>query len=737
MHVMLPARVLSKLIQVIGHVSSNREDIFRMAASQVLELFEVDACFFGVPDNDGMRVAGAKATDPEMETWLTGRRFDMPCAAYRDGMMICVNDTREDETCRDGLLRGWAGCHLCLPLTVRGERVGSMTVAARASHVFTNEEIDLYLAVAALVAIAVQNANLYAVAESQAHELRDQVREKTRSISAVSRISEGINAANSRKEVEAAIAEEIGIVTSCRTVTLALLEGEDLTVSVTRGKPEGITSGDKVALADTVLAGLAPAGKARVHTGKPNASAACLVGTDARSFAVIPLMAGSRLIGSLNLARKISPPFKHSDLPNLTQVAGQIVAALTRIDTFERERDAASELKTLYEASSALTSTVRLRDTLRIICGQLAVATHSSACLLFELEGGMSRLVASYGNSVERVHTSLRVALPSDIVSSISAASVYDPEKWSGPAGGWLNALASHLGENIILAPVMDREQPIAMAIVARHRAPYSSADLRISSAIAGQAAIAIQASQVYEHERSIAEAFQRNLLPPPDYRKSGLCIASRYQAALEEAEVGGDFYEIIEVGDHMVGIAVGDISGKGLSAATQAASIKYMLDAYALQDPSPAAALGRLNYAACHCLGESFATLFYGLVDLEKRTLTYANAGHELPVMISNGIPGESLQVTGPALAIFPDAIYCNQVIDMGDKDLVLCYTDGITEARSGNGLWGYEGLVEALQRCPSPEPRTVVDHVYESALEYSRGCLADDVILLAITNE
>jgi GAF domain-containing protein len=733
MHLPLPARVLSKLIQVIGHVSSSKEDIFRLAATQVLDLFEIDACFFGMPEGDEMRVAGAKAIDPEMETWLTGRRFNMPCAAYRDGMMMCVNDAREDETCNDGLLQGWAGSHLCLPLTVRGERLGSMTVAARAAHVFTNEEIDLYLAVAALVAIAVQNTYLYSESEQQAHELRVQVREKTRSISAVSRISQKINAANSRKEVETALAEEIGSVAPCSTVTLALLEADQLVVSIIKGTPAGISDGDRVQLAETVLQSMAGNGKARVHTGKAGPEAVRMVGQDARSFVVVPLMAGQRFIGALNIARKSKLPFKHSDLPNLTQIGGQIVAALTRIDMFERERDAALELKTLYQASNALTSTVRLRDTLRIICGQLATATNSSACLFFELDGATSRLAASHGNTIDRVHTSLRVALPSEL-RHVYEAAVYKPEGWSESARGWLNSLASHLGEHILLAPVMDRDQPIAIAVVARHRIPYSSADLRMSSAIAGQAAVAIQASQVYEHERSIAEAFQRNLLPPPDYRKSNLRIASRYQAALDEAEVGGDFYDIVEVDNNLIGIAVGDISGKGLSAATQAASIKYMLDAYALQDPDPAATLERLNYAASQSLGDSFATLFYGLVNLEKQTLTYANAGHELPVLLSSGVCLDPLDVTGPALALFPNATYSNKTIHMSDNDIVLCYTDGITEARSGQDLWGYEGLVEALQRCPSCEPRTVVDHVFDSALEFSRGRLADDVILLAI---
>jgi serine phosphatase RsbU (regulator of sigma subunit) len=97
-------------------------------------------------------------------------------------------------------------------------------------------------------------------------------------------------------------------------------------------------------------------------------------------------------------------------------------------------------------------------------------------------------------------------------------------------------------------------------------------------------------------------------------------------------------------------------------------------------------------------------------------------------------GKPAEPLQVTGPALAIDPEADYQNLTVGLGENDLVLCYADGITEARRDAGLWGYEGVLEALLDCPSFEPRAIVDHVYERALEYSRGRMADGVALLAL---
>ncbi|MDO8682756.1 MAG: SpoIIE family protein phosphatase [Armatimonadota bacterium] len=738
MHLPLPARVLSKLIQVIGYVSSSREDIFEIAAGQILELFDVDACLFAIAEKDGTRLAAVTSKDPKVRLSIMGKGCPGPCRTLKTGILNAIEDSSVDPGCPEGLVSNWAGSHMCIPLTIRGERLGVMTVAAKSTHFFTPEEIDLYLAVASLVAIAVQNAEMYSISESHAAEMREQVREKTRIIRAINHISERINASVSREQVFEAVKNEISDVIACDRVTIALTDAEDrVDVSLVCGLWGASKTSRDIPLADTVLAELAKTGKARMQNGDPPPAAACLVGCDARSYAVAPLMVGNRMLGSLNFARTSGPNLKHSELPNLAQIAGQVAAALRRIELFEREKNAVEELETLYDASQALTSTVRLRDTLKIIGRQLAIATGSESSLLFKNESGRWSLVASHGGSVDRVHPSLRVALPAEVVNAAITAKSYAQANQSEIATGWLKTLADHLGPNIMLAPIRERDNIMALAVVARAGAPYNEADLRIATAIAGQAAVAIQASQVYEHERTIAEAFQKSLLPPPDYRRSGLCVASRYQAALEEAEVGGDFFDIIEIDDSRVGIAIGDISGKGLVAATQAAATKYMLEAYALEDPSPSQVLSRLNNAACMSMNETFVTLFYGVVDSADGTLIYANAGHEMPIRIKDGIPADPLDVTGPALAVYPNAQYGIQTIEMGERDLVLCYTDGITEARRGKGIWGYEGLVRALKQCHAVEPRAVVDHVFERALEYSRGRLADDVILLAMSHQ
>lgn len=738
MHLPLPARVLSKLIQVIGYVSSSRDDIFAIAAKQILDMFDVDACVFAVEDDQGNRCTSITSKDPELQKELEGSGCTGHCAALKDGLMMCIEDSQREMGCSGGLVNDHSSSHLCIPLAVRGQRMGVMTVAARKPHVFSPEEIDLYLAVGSLVAIAVQNAEHHSVTERHAEELRVEVHEQTRIIRAINVVSERINAASTRTQVVQALETGLPGIVHCDWATLAQVDDAGfVSVAVVYGAVDETEFRLKTRIDETVLHELGKTGKARVQTGAPPPKAACLVGSSATSYAIAPLVVEDRVLGCLSIASCSGSNLTHSVIPQLSQIAGQVAAALSRIELFERERIAKAELETLYRASRALTSTVMLRDTYRIIARQLSAATSSDACLLFAVENGASMLVASHGGSIERTHPSLRVALPQDLFNSTLSAKVWRPMDGTGVISGWLASLASHLGPNVMLAPIRDRDSAIAMAILARSGRSYGEAELRLATLLAGQAAVAIQASQTYEHERTIAEAFQKNLLPPPDYRRVGLSVASKYQAALDEAEVGGDFYDIIEIDDSHVGIAVGDISGKGLSAAIQAAATKYMLEAYALEDPEPGIVLARLNAATCRSGGERFVTLFYALIDLERGVLTYANAGHELPMHIKQGELADPLEVTGPALSLFDEATYGERTLRMGSGDLVLCYTDGITEARSGHDLWGYEGLSGAIRQCASIEPRIVVEHVYERALEYANGRLADDAVLLAMCQD
>ena len=119
--------------------------------------------------------------------------------------------------------------------------------------------------------------------------------------------------------------------------------------------------------------------------------------------------------------------------------------------------------------------------------------------------------------------------------------------------------------------------------------------------------------------------------------------------------EVGGDFYDVIDFGDDKVGIVIGDVSGKGIRAAVHTAEAKYMLRAYAMIDPDPAYVVSRLNFSLFSFTGDfTFITLFYGLVDTKAGVLTYANAGHETPIIVHGRERRVTpVKATGPVLGM------------------------------------------------------------------------------------
>lgn len=233
-----------------------------------------------------------------------------------------------------------------------------------------------------------------------------------------------------------------------------------------------------------------------------------------------------------------------------------------------------------------------------------------------------------------------------------------------------------------------------------------------------------------YDREHRIADVLQRALLVDVDREVDGYRIAARYQPALNESDVGGDFYDVFDLNSHRLALAMGDVSGKGLSAAVHTAMAKYMTRAYAHQNGEPASVVHLLNRAMyAYTPTELFVSLFYGVLDTEVHCLTYCDAGHELPVLF-RGATGriDRLEATGPLAAAFEEATFECRQVELHRGDVLLVYTDGITDARMGGEAFGIEGLSEVLRRVASREPHEILDEVFAAALEASGGAMRDD---------
>lgn len=243
---------------------------------------------------------------------------------------------------------------------------------------------------------------------------------------------------------------------------------------------------------------------------------------------------------------------------------------------------------------------------------------------------------------------------------------------------------------------------------------------------------------QAYERERRIATVLQQRMLPHVPARVGKMEIATGYFPALEEAELGGDFYDVMLLPDGLLGLVIADVSGKGLTAAVHTAMAKYMLEGYACEDPSPAGTLRKLNRAIGTFRqdddSETFITTFFAAVDPSSGLVTYANAGHPSPLLRRDDSSVEWLNAAnGLPLGVAGDTEYSNSQVTLSEGDSLILYTDGVIEGRSGDKWFGMEELTSLVGNLDASADELVHD-IYQAVSEFAGGNVQDDVALVAI---
>ena len=241
---------------------------------------------------------------------------------------------------------------------------------------------------------------------------------------------------------------------------------------------------------------------------------------------------------------------------------------------------------------------------------------------------------------------------------------------------------------------------------------------------------------EIYRREHAIAEKLQGCFLPKEFPEVVGFDIGQIYQPALDEALIGGDFYDIFELGDDEYGVVIADVAGKGLNAAVYTSMTKYMLRAYALAERSPEAVIAQLNEALSSCTPmEVFVTLIYGVLDTKNKKFTYTNAGHEQPLFYGKSQNKlEILDVTGRALALLPGSSYTSKIVELGKGDVLFFYTDGITDAGSGPDRLGQDNVLSLLGSNECNSAKELAEMMLNASMEFAGGKLGDDAAAIVI---
>lgn len=240
------------------------------------------------------------------------------------------------------------------------------------------------------------------------------------------------------------------------------------------------------------------------------------------------------------------------------------------------------------------------------------------------------------------------------------------------------------------------------------------------------------QESERIEQQVQLAADVQRRLLSAVPPRTGPIDVAARYEPCFE---LGGDFYDIIPF-EHSLGLVVGDVVGKGVAASLLMASVRSALRAYVQDVYDLDEIIARVNTSLTHDTRDNeFATVFYGTLDSRTLRLTYCSAGHDPALLLRDG-KIEQLKGGGMAIGIDPHQQYDKGLLDLQQGDVLLVYTDGVTDAQDFQGRkFGRDRLYQAMHDMADQSANDLVNHVlWEVRRFIGLHDRTDDITLLAV---
>lgn len=404
------------------------------------------------------------------------------------------------------------------------------------------------------------------------------------------------------------------------------------------------------------------------------------------------------------------------------------------------------DVSTLYEVSKLLTSPLKLKEVLDLIAKITVEKLGVKGCAIRMLdeESGEMNLMTVYGLSQEYMSKGPIFYWKSvfkDVV--MSSEVVFVPDVSKDDRLQYPEAAIKEQIKSMLCVALKNRDKVIG-TLTAYTDKPhvFSEDEVNVFQAIANQASVAIENAFLYEEklelemlekEMAIASEIQARLIPKEAPKLEGFQISAR---SIPCRWVGGDFFDLIEIPDAHIGMAIADISGKGMPAAlimssTRAALRTEVENVYATKD-----IISKVNRFLCKdLLPGNFVSLFYAALDTKEKRLTYTNAGHNPPLLFRNG-QVETLSAGGPVLGILPNAIYEEAQIHLIPGDVIVFYTDGVTEAMNQKEeIFGVNRLVQTILKTIYATAQEILDEILRQVSDFVNiDVQTDDRTLLVL---
>jgi PAS domain S-box-containing protein len=463
-----------------------------------------------------------------------------------------------------------------------------------------------------------------------------------------------------------------------------------------------------------------------------------------RSALLLPLSARGRVLGVLALLRRgDSPRYDDDDRALMEEVAGRAAAALDNALLLAEERATAARLAVLQRATAELSAAVTPAEVGAAAVAHLArLVGDFSTVGVYEIDGPGAALVPL---ALEKIDDTARPRLTSVPLQSplVVAEAVREQRplwvddveapEWAATHPGWADVLGGLGIRGVIAIPLIAGGRAVGVMGVG-FRVPLRECAIERSTltALAEQCAQAMDRARLYRAEHRVAETLQRSLLPQRLPQLPRLALDARYLPGAEGVQAGGDWYDVIELDEHRVAIAVGDVVGQGAAAAAVMGQLRSALAAALLQGHGPAAALELLDRFAARVPGARASTAACLTLDWAAGLVCWARAGHP-PALLADSAGVRLLDGDGhgPVLGLTGRAPYSEGVTGLEAGATLVLYTDGLVERRGEVIDEGLDRLAEAVRRHAGGLPVALVPAVLDDLTEH--GHAADDIAVIA----
>ncbi len=464
---------------------------------------------------------------------------------------------------------------------------------------------------------------------------------------------------------------------------------------------------------------------------------------------MIPITSTNRTVGYLCLGQKLGGlAFTSSEIDFLSSLSNIAATSIENALMFHKLKDVnrqldkkIQELKTLFEIGQELNSTLETEKIVSLLVFAIMGEMLVNQCFVFLRKDG--KLSLAHTRSFAASEKELKTLSGKGFLKSLG--NVVDP--FLVEETELLRTLRplERLNLQVVVPMRMQDETKGVLVLGERiNKNEFGQDDLEFLSTLCNQAMVSIENARLFEEalekqrmeeELNIAREIQQKLLPEsfpalPGMEVKGLNIPSR--------QVGGDYYDCIRLDEDHMALTIADVSGKGVPASLLMSNLQAGLHSLVSSHADISAIAGKLNnFIQAHTNYDKFITFFYCEIDLQDRSLTYVNAGHNPPYIYHADGTHRTLNAGGLILGMMPNMPYETEKVQMRKGDLLFMFTDGVTEAKSIKDSEFEEWrLEEILAGALNADVSEVIERVIAGIEKFSEGVAqqADDITMLAL---